>query len=406
MGFYFRKSKSLGLFRLNFSKSGVGVSTGVKGARLSIGPTGTHIHLGRNGIYYRKKLGSSSKRINDKKCATTNKPEKECDFADKIHVSDMSTNTSDSEIIKNIKHARIAMILWIILSVALIVALNGWGLLLMAVSGIAFIKFFIAKVQYDLDADASLEWEKCLEALSTLKKSKKIWIVEKSKQNRNLKYNAGAYRDVTRLIVKIRKIKPNVAQLLLKADVPTIRINANGLTIIFLPSEILIQKKRLLASFPYNKLKVYVSTTNFIEQSSVPKDAEIIRYTWQYVNKDGSPDRRFTNNPQMPVCNYGFLHFCVDDKLSIEIHVSNKIIAQNAGIAYEHYREYLSRISANNVREERKRNDAIISDNPKVEPMNLNAPKSVLSDETADDKENENDELVNEILCFLKEEDV
>lgn len=407
MGFYFRKSKSFGLFRLNFSKSGVGVSTGVKGARLSVGPTGTYINLGRNGIYYRKKLDSSSKRNNDKKnVATANNSEKEYELANKIHVSDTSTNTSGNEIIGKIKRARITMILWIILSAILIVAIHGWGLLFMVVSGIAFIKFFVVKVQYDLDADARLEWEKCLETLSTLKTSKKIWIVEKSKQNRNLKYNAGASRDISRLITKIRKIRPNVAQLFLKADVSTIRISAKGLTIIFLPSEILIQNKLMLVSFPYNNLKIYASTTNFIERSSIPKDAEIIRYTWQYVNKDGSPDKRFANNPKIPVCRYGFLQLCADDKLSIEMHVSNKIIAQNVGLAYEHYREYISRIAANTVREESNLNDSIFNENPKVDQINLDAPKSATSNEVMADKESENDELVNEILCFLKEEDV
>ena len=41
MGFNFRKSLSIGkLFRINFSKSGIGVSAGVKGARVSIGKKG------------------------------------------------------------------------------------------------------------------------------------------------------------------------------------------------------------------------------------------------------------------------------------------------------------------------------------------------------------------------------
>lgn len=56
MGFYFRKSKKLGPLRINFSKSGVGVSTGVKGFRVSTGPRGTQVHAGRDGVYYRKKL--------------------------------------------------------------------------------------------------------------------------------------------------------------------------------------------------------------------------------------------------------------------------------------------------------------------------------------------------------------
>ncbi len=61
MGFFFRKSINLGIFRVNFSKKGVGVSTGVKGARVSWGPTGKYLSVGRNGIYYRKKLDSKPK---------------------------------------------------------------------------------------------------------------------------------------------------------------------------------------------------------------------------------------------------------------------------------------------------------------------------------------------------------
>lgn len=63
MGFFFRKSVNFGLFRINFSKSGVGVSTGVKGARVSWGPRGKYLSLGRGGMYYRKKLDGKSNPI-------------------------------------------------------------------------------------------------------------------------------------------------------------------------------------------------------------------------------------------------------------------------------------------------------------------------------------------------------
>ena len=45
MGFRYRKSIKLGPFRLNFSKSGVVVSAGVKGARVGIGPRGVRTTL-------------------------------------------------------------------------------------------------------------------------------------------------------------------------------------------------------------------------------------------------------------------------------------------------------------------------------------------------------------------------
>jgi hypothetical protein len=59
VGFYFRKSAKLGPVRVNFSKSGIGVSTGVRGARISTGPRGTHINAGWGGFYYRQKIGPS-----------------------------------------------------------------------------------------------------------------------------------------------------------------------------------------------------------------------------------------------------------------------------------------------------------------------------------------------------------
>jgi len=59
MGFFFRRSARLGPFRLNFSKSGVGASVGVRGARLTMTPRGTtYITVGRNGFYYREAISS------------------------------------------------------------------------------------------------------------------------------------------------------------------------------------------------------------------------------------------------------------------------------------------------------------------------------------------------------------
>ncbi len=63
MAFYLRKSYGFGPLRLNLSKSGLGVSGGVTGARVGIGPKGTYFHGGRHGLYYRKYgLGKSKKK--------------------------------------------------------------------------------------------------------------------------------------------------------------------------------------------------------------------------------------------------------------------------------------------------------------------------------------------------------
>ena len=57
MGWYLKKAFKIGPFlRLNLSKSGVGFSFGVKGARIGRGPRGTYVAAGREGIYYRQSL--------------------------------------------------------------------------------------------------------------------------------------------------------------------------------------------------------------------------------------------------------------------------------------------------------------------------------------------------------------
>jgi hypothetical protein len=60
MGFYLRKSVKVGPLRFNLSKSGVGVSAGVKGFRVGAGPRGNYVHMVRHGIYYRATLPSGA----------------------------------------------------------------------------------------------------------------------------------------------------------------------------------------------------------------------------------------------------------------------------------------------------------------------------------------------------------
>lgn len=62
MGFYISKSLSVGPFRFNLSKSGIGLSTGIKGFRVGTGPRGNYVHMGRGGLYFRQTIPSSSSR--------------------------------------------------------------------------------------------------------------------------------------------------------------------------------------------------------------------------------------------------------------------------------------------------------------------------------------------------------
>jgi hypothetical protein len=61
MGLSFRKSFKLGPLRLNLSKSGVGASVGVKGARVGVDAKGKgYVAGGRGGVYFRETLPTST----------------------------------------------------------------------------------------------------------------------------------------------------------------------------------------------------------------------------------------------------------------------------------------------------------------------------------------------------------
>jgi hypothetical protein len=54
MPFYIRKALRVGPVRFNLSKSGLGMSVGVRGFRLGTGPRGNYIHMGEGGSTFGK----------------------------------------------------------------------------------------------------------------------------------------------------------------------------------------------------------------------------------------------------------------------------------------------------------------------------------------------------------------
>ena len=62
MGVFIRKAFKVGPVRFNLSKSGLGLSAGVKGLRLGAGPRGAYVMGGREGLYFRQSVGRSGKK--------------------------------------------------------------------------------------------------------------------------------------------------------------------------------------------------------------------------------------------------------------------------------------------------------------------------------------------------------
>lgn len=102
MGFSFRRSSSFGPFRFNFSKSGIGASVGVKGARVTLTPKGrTYITVGAGGFSYRQTLnaGHSSSSVKPQL-----QPEQAVPVLDEIKTADVEElrESSKSELVEDL----------------------------------------------------------------------------------------------------------------------------------------------------------------------------------------------------------------------------------------------------------------------------------------------------------------
>jgi hypothetical protein len=93
MGWYIRKSFNAGPFRLNLSRSGLGASFGVRGARVGTGPRGSYIHMGVGGLYYRQSLGNQNNSVQLKNHVATPDGLQEITSADISQITDASSES-------------------------------------------------------------------------------------------------------------------------------------------------------------------------------------------------------------------------------------------------------------------------------------------------------------------------
>jgi hypothetical protein len=100
--------------------------------------------------------------------------------------------------------------------------------------------------------------------------------------------------------------------------------NANGGDLYIYPGFVLLYSSAdAFALVDVSEVEFEASITPFIEEETVPADTRIIGQTWKKVNKDGSPDRRFANNYQIPVVEYGSLTIASQSGLNEEYMLSN-----------------------------------------------------------------------------------
>lgn len=345
MGFYIRKSISCGPFRFNLSKSGVGLSVGVRGLRYGTGPKGNYIHMGRYGLYYRQFLHSGAKQPS----ANNEKPPTEAinlkapsdlieiESADVAQIRDSSSEELLSELNTKRKKMRIGPIVAAAsIGLILIGLANTWPSwstgLVFAIGAVAF-NFARKRDQlnktailfYNLEEDMEKEYENFHNDMLSLASCARVWHIEASGHVQEKKYHAGASELVRRKKTFIQETEPPYV----KTNISTIAIGVGRRTLHFFPDRVLVYDVNGVGAVSYCDLKLQAVKRKFIEDEPVPSDAQVLEHTWQYVNKNGGPDKRFKNNRQLPVCLYEELSFQSSTGLNELIQLSKVNVSES-----------------------------------------------------------------------------
>lgn len=339
MGFRYRKSINLGGgFRINLSKSGVGYSWGTKGYRITktaSGKTRRTYSIPGTGLSYVDESGPTRTRRNTRPMQQPRQQQ--------TQFNEYSEHKIESADISQFKAAEVSNISQ---SIEKTLRTNFWGTLLLWCAILAFanpaftilpIVGIIFKIrarssgrvslEYSFDAEKQDEHSRRIDAWQLLVEGEKEWQIQSEQFNSNTKVNAGAGRSLKRAICKLEKRCPFYIQ----TNVDVIQIKLKDETLIILPDKVFIVRKRKVGTIEYSDFRISVSQVRFVEEEAVPKDAQVVGQTWKYVNKNGTPDRRYNGNRQLPVCLYGQVFLRSSTGLNVELQISNVQNARDFG---------------------------------------------------------------------------
>lgn len=341
MGLTFSKSIRFGAVRFNFSGSGIGMSVGIPGLRIGTGPRGAYISGGVGGFRYRRSLSAVPRRpaaafqaegapaLAEGEPSPTIISTQEHDTLSVLQLTD-----SDSDgLLQSMNEQRRKTALWPFVAGALFLlyfpltnATRTWpdgvhlalAALMAAVVGWVYWRDKMRKVTvlfFEPDTATADHFENLTRALATASSMRKLKAVVSTSRYADRKYSAGASEGL-----KFSQASLSLGQgpgVVANVDVPVVKTGRT--TLAFYPDRILAFQGNSVGAIAYDSLLAAEERTRFIEHESVPGDAQVIDHTWQYVNRNGGPDRRFKNNRQLPICAYSQLNLSTHSGLDIRL---------------------------------------------------------------------------------------
>ncbi len=364
-----RKAKLFPGVYLNISKTGISTTVGVPGVSINFNKTGTYLNTGipGTGIYDRKKIGANKQVSKNTQNSNFEYPNESLQNEKFENIKSVETEviTSEglielkktllecyqerSELKKEIENAKSEL---------------STASFLLTLSYILIIGFLIEWFKQnkndkkeilddlqlqlencfiDIDIDAEEQVDKnymdLLESYKLLITCSKIWDITS-----RVKIDPRTTRSSASTVVNRRIVKFGFSNFdIIKSKFDALHFeNVNGGDIFFYPAfVIIIDENKQFGLIDIRDVECNFHCQRFLEEVEVPSDATIIDTTWAKVNKSGGQDKRFKDNYQISICNYGKIEFTSKTGLNETYSFSNFDKAEKFANALNEFKNIL-----------------------------------------------------------------
>ena len=328
---------------VNLSKGGISTSVGVRGASMTFGSDGVYRNLGvpGTGVYSRKKVGSYRKQESLRQGeppgysptadAAQAPPDYSFTSADPLAVTSegllglrqavIDANQQREDLTKDVASIKRSLD-----SLNLVTLLAKVCLLYFLVApirrrlqaGIKARREALAEVSesvenasvslsIEMDDDCRASCRAYQDAFDRLSTCQFAWDLTsasavdpvRSRSATSIRFN----RALTRCC---RRALPGVTS----PELPLVFLNRNGADIYIYPGFfVMYGSPSRMGILDITELEVDYKPNRFIEQETVPQDSKRVGEAWEKSNKDGSRDKRYSENRKLPVMEYGEITF-------------------------------------------------------------------------------------------------
>lgn len=357
---------------LNFSLSGVSTTIGGRGLSVNLGSKGTYLNTGIPGIglYSRQKIGGSRGR--QKNRFSTVPQSTPMSPVQNHEIGAIKTEMAEATTTEGLHELRKMLLECYDLRAALTLAKRRakaqltYATTLFIISRVLLLGFFITwfrsyrdrKKEYFEDTKDQLEncfveidmtvekafhdrYLSLVSSYESLLTCEKVWDVTASRPVDRVVTRSAASVSISRRLVKFGFKNIDI----IHSHYNALHFeNANGGDIYIYPAFVaIVDTHKKFGLIDIGELDFEFRAQNFVEEEAVPKDAMVTGHTWAKVNKNGSPDRRFKANYQIPLCKYGYIKLSSRTGLNEAYAFSSSVKSEKFASAMHAYQETIRR---------------------------------------------------------------